>query len=173
MNVKRIAVLGVAGGALAAWLASASTAGRPQIAPPAPRTASAVELRGAQLAAEIARLRERLHPTTTPQAGRNLFEFSRSPASAGRAHAETPSAPMPIDDPQPVFAPPPLTLVGIAEDSGPEGAVRTAIISGLGQLFFAKIGERVNERFQVTKISADAAELIEVDSNVSFTLALR
>ena len=172
MNVKRIAMLGVAGGALAAWLASASTTGRPRITPAAPRGPSAVELRGAELAAEIARLRERLHPTTTPQAGRNLFEFS-SRASAVRANAATPSTPMPTENPQPVFAPPPLTLVGIAEDSGPDGAIRTAIISGLGQLFFAKVGERVNERFQVTRISPDAAELIDTDSNASFTLALR
>jgi hypothetical protein len=172
MNVKRIAMLGVAGGALAAWLASASTTGRPRIMPAAPHASSAVELRGAELAAEIARLRERLHPTTTPQAGRNLFEFS-SRASAVRASAATPSTPMPTENPPPVFAPPPLTLVGIAEDSGPDGAIRTAIISGLGQLFFAKVGERVNERFQVTRISPDAAELIDTDSNASFTLALR
>src|SRR5688572_29437770 len=91
MNGKRIAALLVAGGALAAWLASASTAGRRPTIDTVPRAATPVEIHGAQLAAEIARLRDRLRPTTPPQApGRNLFQFSRSNA---RRAATAPVAP--------------------------------------------------------------------------------
>ena len=81
MNWTRIATLGVFGGALAAWLAGAATSnGRRPIdtivAKPTP-----VELHGAELAAEIARLRDRLHPTTEPQQPTESFQFSRRTSS--------------------------------------------------------------------------------------------
>jgi hypothetical protein len=171
MNVKRLAALFVAGGALAAWLASASTAGRPPTVDTIRRTSTPVEIHGAALAAEIARLRDRLHPTTPPQApARNLFQFSRpSPRRAAAAAV----APEVTQMPAPVIVPPPLKLVGIAEDTGPDGAVRTAIISLFGQLFFAKPGERVADRYQVAKISGEAAELIDLNDNSTLTIVLK
>jgi len=174
MSVKRIAALFLAGGALAAWLASASTAGRPQTFDAAPRTSTPLDIHGAQLAAEIARLRDRLHPTTAPQApGRNLFQFSRSRSGASAAAIVT-AAPAEAATPAPVVVPPPsLKLVGIAEDAGPDGAVRTAIISAFGQLFLAKLGEPVTDRYQVVRISGDAAELIDRDDNSTLTIVLK
>lgn len=175
MSVKRIAALFLAGGALAAWLASASTAGGPQTIDSVPRISTPVEIHGAQLAAEISRLRDRLHPTTAPQApGRNLFQFSRSRAAGAPAAAIVTAAPAEAPMPAPVVVPPPpLKLVGIAEDAGPDGAVRTAIISGFGQLFLAKLGEPVTDRYQVAKISGDAAELIDRDDNSTITIVLK
>ena len=67
MKLKRTLTLGVVGAALIAWFAAASTTGnRPLIQSPV-RTTTPVEKRGAELAREIARLREHLHPTAAPQ----------------------------------------------------------------------------------------------------------
>src|SRR5262245_49093216 len=160
MNVKRVAVLGVVGGAMVAWFAAASTTGRRPVIDQVTRKTTAVELRGAELAAEIARLRERLRPGTAPQTpGRNLFEFSRR---APAAIASPPPAPVISDSGPPPPAAPGVKLIGIAEDAGAEGPIRTAIISGFGQVFLAKIGERVTDRFEVAKISSDAAQLMDL-----------
>ena len=82
MNITRTVLIGVAGGALAAWFAAASTSGtQPVLVQPAgPR---AVDKSGAELAAEIGRLHEHLHPTVEPdQPARDLFAFR---ARASRA----------------------------------------------------------------------------------------
>src|SRR5690348_8272249 len=87
MNIPRAVVFGVIGGALAAWFASASTSGPRPLAIPAVEKAGAIDKSGAQLAAEIERLHDRLHPTATPeQPQRNLFEF-------GAIHVEAPPRP--------------------------------------------------------------------------------
>ncbi len=173
MNVKRIAALGAVGAATIAWFAAASTTGTRPMSDPAMRKTTAVEISGAELAAEIARLHERLKPSTTPQVpGRNLFEFSRR-AAARSAAAATP-APAVVSDPLPVVAPPPaMKLVGIAEDPGADGPVRTAIISGFGQVFLVKVGEPVTSRYHVSKISADAAQLVDANDNSTITLSLK
>jgi hypothetical protein len=173
MNVKRVAAIGAVGGALAVWLAAASTMLTQPVVDTTERKTMAVELRGAALAAEITRLHERLRPTSAPQLpSRNLFEFSRTdPARA--------PSPVPRDLPEPEAsrpapaAPPPLTLIGMAEDAGPDGPVRTAIISGYGQLFIVKEGEPVTARYQVAKISGEAAEIRDLGDNSTITLVLK
>jgi hypothetical protein len=123
-----------------------------------------VDARGADLAAEIARLHERLHPTAVPQQpARNLFEFtlnaSPTPAPAAGVGAVAPApAVQPAGTPEPAFA-----LIGVAEDAG----VRTAIISGQGQLFMVKEGDLVAERYRVTHVGADAVDL---DPSLHLTL---
>ena len=173
MNLKRTATIGVIGGALAAWLASAATSNR-LVPPPIVIRTPPIDLRGAELADEIARLRERLRPTTTPnQPGRNLFTFR---AARARAAAEIAAAPTPaaiVEAPLPRPALPPLKLAGIAEDAGPEGPIRTAIISGDGQLFLAKEGDAVTLRYRVAKISADVVELTDLTDNTVRRLALK
>ena len=79
---------------------------------------------------------------------------------------------MPSIAPAPVPLPP-LKLAGIAEDAGPDGPVRIAIVSGEGQLFMVKEGETVTPRYRVTKISADVIELTDVVDNSVRRLALR
>jgi len=171
MNWKRTATIGVVGGALAVWLAGAATSNRrvidTTIATPTP-----IELRGAELADEIARLRERLRPVVEPQRpARNLFQFS-SRAAAPRSRVD-PSSPA-ISDPPAQRAPaaPPLKLVGIAEDPGPDGPIRTAIISGLGQLFFVKEGDSIAGRFRVQQLSSEVAELSDLVDSTIHRLAL-
>ena len=155
MNITRTVILGVVGGALAAWFAAAATSGTRQIVlPPAPKT-SAVDASGAELAAEIARLHDRLHPTTAPQQpARNLFEFKLNAARVPAAPTAVVDVPAPVNEP--VAAPDSaLSLIGIADEAG----VRTAIIAGGGQLFLVKEGDLVADRYHVARVGADAVDL--------------
>jgi hypothetical protein len=171
MTLKRTATFVLAGGALAAWLAAAATSGIRENRVPPTASVTPVETRGAELAAEIARLHDRLRPTATPQRpGRNLFQFTAAkprPAPAAiPALTEAVPAPAP---PAPVL----LKLSGVAEDPGPDGPVRTAIISGLGQLFLVKEGEMLGRQYRVAKISADVVELVKIDANTTLRLAMK
>ena len=172
MNLKRAATIVVVGGALLAWLAGAATSNR-AIEPVLLTSAPAIDLRGAALEKEIARLHERLRPSATPnQTGRNLFSFRsarvrETPPPVAAPHpalVEAPPLPSPL---------PPLKLAGIAEDPGDDGPARTAIITGAGQLFTVKEGENVTARYRVVKISADVVELIDLTDNSVRRLALR
>ncbi len=51
--------------------------------------------------------------------------------------------------------------------------MRTAVISGLGQLFFAKAGDNVTTRYTVTAIGADAVELRDATTGETVRLALQ
>lgn len=172
MNVKRTAALLVVGGALAVWLAAAANSAiydSPQVRAVKPPP---IDSRGAVLAGEIARLHEQLRPSAAPrQPSRNLFSFAvrqRKPAPP----TQTPR-PALSDAPAPRPAAPPLKLSGIAEDQTTNGLVRTAIMSTSGQLFLAKEGEQVTERFRVIKISSDVVELTDLSDNTTLRLALK
>lgn len=172
MNSKRTATLVITGGAVAAWLAGATPSNH-NAPPPIVLAPHPLDARGAELASEIARLHERLRPTSTPrQPGRNLFSFKVNSVRV----AQQPIAVAPL--PAIVDAPPPRTstalkLAGIAEDDGPDGPVRTAFISGEGQLFMVKEGDSVTSRYRVAKISADVVELTDLTDDSVRRLALK
>jgi hypothetical protein len=173
MNVKRTTTIVVFGGALAAWLAAAATYRGPDIGEPLVPKSTAIDGRGAVLADEISRLHERLHPSAKPpQAGRDLFSFVASRPRAvelvqipAAALTEAPAIRRPTL--------PAMALSGIAEDATADGVVRTAIISGFGQLFLAKEGDPVTDRYRVVKISSDVVELTDLADRSTFRLALR
>ena len=172
MNWKRTATIGVVGGALAVWLAGAATSNRrvvdTTIAKPTP-----IELRGAELADEIAGLRERLHPVVEPQhRARNLFQFS-SRAAAPPSRVDPPVPAISDVPAQRAPAAPPLKLIGMAEDPGPDGPIRTAIVSGFGQMFFVKEGDSIAERFRVQHLSGEVAELSDLVDSTTYQLALK
>jgi hypothetical protein len=172
MNWKRTVTIVLVGGALAAWLAGAVTSNREMPAPLALRSVP-IEARGAELADEIAKLRDRLRPTATPlQPGRDLFSFHAAPAPVVTA---TPLVlPALVEAPAPKApALPALKLAGIAEDPGPDGPVRLAIISGDGQLFMVKEGEVVTSRYRVARIAADVVELDDLTDGTTRRLALK
>jgi hypothetical protein len=66
-----------------------------------------------------------------------------------------------------------LKLSGIAEDETADGPVRTAILSGFGQLFLVKEGEAVAERYRVLRISSDVVELADLTEGHTIRLVLR
>ena len=180
MHLKRIATIVGTGAALAAWLAGAATSGNRDTANLPTVTAPPIDRRGAELTAEVSRLRERLRPsaTTPQQPRRDLFSFV-SPKPRTALPAETPERPA-LSEATPVRpVPVPLRLSGIAEDVAPEGAgspgsvVRTAIISAHGQLFLAKEGENVTARYRVARISSEVVELTDLDDGAVLRLALR
>jgi hypothetical protein len=155
MNITRTVLIGVAGGALAAWFAAASTSSTPS-APIQPTATRAADKSGAELAAEISRLHEHLHPTVAPdQPARDLFAFRARTARTASANIP----PQVMDVPaEPVPPPPPFSLIGVAEDSG----VRTAIVSGLGELFLLKEGERFAAgRYTIVRIEQAAVEVAD------------
>ena len=161
---KRTILFVLALGALAAWFAAASTSGvpsvRPIVAGPPP-----IDKRGAELAAEIERLHDRLRPTATPEHNRNLFQFAPRVTSPRTLEPQVALAPPPV--PTPVE--PPFKLIGIAEDSG----TRTAILSSPAQLLMVKEGELVASRYRVTGISGDAIELTDPADGSVLRLALK
>jgi hypothetical protein len=172
MNTKRVAWLVVAAGAVAVWLAGAATTSvRPPQVVGAPKPA-ALDLQGEALAAEITRLHERLRPSAAPVQSRDLFRYGNRAAAKAAASAPPAAAapsPMPrIDRP----AQPAIKLVGIAEDAGPDGPARTAIVSDAGALVFLKEGETV-AHYRVTRIAADVVELTNADDNTILRLALK
>ncbi|PYR61017.1 MAG: hypothetical protein DMF91_10840 [Acidobacteria bacterium] len=173
MNLKRTATIVVVGGALAAWLAAAMTSDQRDLTSrPAERNAAA-DARSETLAAEVARLHERLRPTAEPrEPARNLFQFTAirpRPAPPAPKAALTEATPVvPVAPP-----PPPFKLIGVAEDAGPAGPVRTAIVSGPGQLFLVKEGQNVTLRYRVIKISADVVELQDLGDKTTLRLALK
>ena len=174
MNLKRTATIVVVGGALAAWLAAAMTSvQRDLVSPPAERNATA-DVRSETLAAEVARLHERLRPTAEPrEPARNLFQFT-----AVRARPAPPAPKAALSEASPVVPvapppPPPFKLIGVAEDATPAGPIRTAIVSGAGQLFLVKEGQDVTLRYRVIKISADVVELQDLGDKTTIRLALK
>jgi len=168
MHVKRTATIVLGGGAVAAWLAGAATSNR-ALPDPIVTTPKAIDARGSDLANEIARLRERLRPSTTPRApARNLFTFRAAAAPTAAippraALTETPGA-QPAATPQSA-----LKLSGISEDPGIDNGapVRMAFISGEGQLFIVKEGEQVTQRYRVAKITPESVELLDLLDNTT------
>jgi hypothetical protein len=178
MNLRRTTTLAVVGSALAVctWLAAAAAiSSREPIVTSVVRTPP-VDQRGAALAEEISRLHERLRPSAVPrQPGRDLFAYSRQQGAAPAPSAPPPLPPRPALTEAPALRPPAVVmrLSGIAEDVTPDGVVRTAIISGFGQLFIVKEGERVTDRYRIVKISAEAVELSDLTEGAVVRLALR
>ena len=162
-------------GACAAWLSAAMAPARSRPISPAATRTTPIETRGAELAIEIARLHDRLRPDAIPrQPGRNLFSFRATGArSATAVTPGTTTAALPDAGVKPGLAQPEMKLVGVAEDSGPDGPIRTAIISGAGQLFLVKEGESVTALYHVARISVDVVELTDIRDGATRRLALK
>ena len=187
MSVKGTALLSGAT-VLATWLASAPM---PQTAVPqsaAPQTAAPhfsanapVRTQAASrtvappqvvdLGPEAERLARRVEAMASFTApARDLFRFRPAPASA---KVEVPVAPEVSLAPIAVVAPapPPFVLTGIAEDQQGDVLVRTAIVSGPGDLWLVKAGDTVDGRFQVVAVEADAVDIIRADTGAAVRLS--
>jgi hypothetical protein len=173
MSLKRTTIIFVSAAALAAWFAAAMTPARPPV-PRLTSTSEPIDTTGAALASEIARLRERLRPEPAPRGPiRNPFRFRTAPGPS----APTPAVDLPV---APILENevlrPSLRLAGIAEDPAPEGTVRTAVISGGGQLFLAKQGDTVADRgitYRVEQIFEESVELTDLRDGAMLRLTLK
>lgn len=172
MNLRRIAWFGVWSLAVASWFSAAST---PDVHAPSPVSERVeptpdLDRTAAVMQAEVARLHSRLAPSSSPVHSRDLFHFAdRAPRPTARTVAPV-VADMPVAVPAP--ARPMLQLIGVAEDETAAGTVRTAIVSGLGELFLVKVGDVVSGRYRVEQVAADAVELVDTTTDASTTLAL-
>jgi hypothetical protein len=171
MNVRQIVWIGVSSLAVASWFSAAST---PDVRTPAApvehaRPAQDLDRSSAVMQTEVARLRDRLSPSAAPTHARDLFRF------AGRVQRPQPElAPEPvvaIEAPAPER--PALQLIGVAEDESADGTVRTAIVSGHGDVFLVKAGDLVAGQYRVEQVTADAVQLTDTTTSVPTTLALR
>ncbi len=163
-------------GVVAVWLAAAGSSGpEPAVTPVA--TAGAAQQAPAavrSLTEEAEGLWQRLRAAPTPLTpGRNPFAFAPTPRERGAARPaprSTPREPAPV---VPVPSQSALRLIGIAENGTADGAARTAVLSGFGQLFLVKVGEEVTPRYTVTAIGPDVVELHDVAAAAPLRLALR
>jgi len=175
-NRTRIVLLGLFAVLVAVWGSSASLP-LARSGDQANRRAAADERQAAKPLFDVdeasTRLRKVQRESAAPlEGGRNPFTFARPPAPAAAAPAPPPADA--IAPPAPSAPPPPVfTLSGIADKAGDDGkTVRTAILSGLGQLFFAKAGDTV-DRYTITAIGADAVELRDATTGETVRLALQ
>lgn len=166
MNIKRSLVIAAAAGSAAVWIAAAATSGIRDVAPSQSLALPAIDASGAGLAGEVARLHDRLRPTTPPRLARNPFRFSvvrpRTPVAAPEREPVVPPA---------VAALPVMRLVGIAE-SAADHPDRTAIISTSSDLLLVKEGDSATPRYRVEKIGADVVELSDSTDGTTRRLAL-
>lgn len=177
MQLRRIAWFGLWSIALASWFSAAST---PDVRTPAAtpeRTTSSRDLdrSAALMQAEVARLHDRLAPSTVPTRSRDLFHFNAKPVARLPVRVvdavQTADVVSHVD--VPVIPKPLLQLIGVAEDTTPDGAVRTAIVSGLGDVFLVKAGDTISGRYRVEVVSADAVQLTDSTTSTTTTLTLR
>jgi hypothetical protein len=162
---------------LAAWLASAASTTLQYSQQPVPEGSSGLTTSTEALAAEVqahaARLRERLASAPVPQLPhRNPFTFESRPAPPPRQIArgiERAVVEEPLPAPEPV-----LSLIGIAEDNGPTGLTRTAILTDAAEsVLFVTVGQTLLGRYTVERVGADTVELKDVESNAIRRLVLR
>ena len=166
MNWKSTATIGVVGGTVAT-LARHGVA----VARIADRRRRSLRRRrstcssGAALAAETARLRERLRPQVRA-AQRRPAICSRSRAAAAapaptRSDRSSRAAGRTVVRRRPM--PPPFTLVGLAEDAAPGRHGQDGDPLEPAALQFVKEGDRVDGGYRVAAISSDSVELLGDD----------
>ena len=103
---------------------------------------------------------------------RNLFAF-------GAAVLKHDGVEKHVDSAQPEVIPslppatPALKLIGLAEDSGVSGPTRTAIISGIGQLFVVTEGDPVTSRYRVASVSPGMVDLTDLQTGGTLRLVFK
>lgn len=177
MTTRRAVTYGGLFCLLAAWLASAASTTFQDDEPPVQTTGTAgvtdTEALANDVQAHAARLRDRLSSAPVPQAPhRNpfLFESRPAPRQVPRRVQPLPEVqPLPAPDPEPV-----LSLIGVAEDQGPNGPARTAILTDAAEtVFMVTVGQTVLGRYTVQGIGAEIVELRDTRTDATRRLVLR
>jgi hypothetical protein len=161
---------------VAAWLvADGGAAPETPLAPPSVR-ADLDAARAEEVAAHASRLRERLASMPArPGAARNPFRFdsaARPSARLGRTIVRD-TAPQLAEAPPAAPVRPDLHLIGMAEDTTDGGVQRTAIVSGLNQVYLVREGDQIAMRFLVKRVGVDAVEIEDLSDSTPISLGLR
>ncbi|HSK09246.1 MAG TPA: hypothetical protein VK911_06700 [Vicinamibacterales bacterium] len=165
-----LGVIATAGG----WLASEVVARRStptQAVEPIPAVETGVGRATARLSLSLKRLAA-VRPD--PYAGpvRNPFAFGASAVDPPQRAAGDPERDHSFAEPVP-GAEAALQLAGVAEDPGPEGPVRRAVISAGGQVFLVGKGELVLGRYRVAGIDPGAVDLEDLEDGSVRRLVFR
>ena len=178
MTTRRAVTYGGLFCLLAAWLASAASTTfqeyDPALTPERDVTHASPDVLANDVQAQAARLRQRLSAAPTqPSPQRNPFLFEPRSAAPARPAPRRIAEPAIVEGP--VALPEvPLALIGVAEDKGPNGLTRTAIVSDDAEaVFVVTVGQTILDRYRVEAIGADAVELKDVLTNAVRRLALR
>jgi len=176
MSTRSLTIVGAI--LLTAWLAVDAMRGVPPIssAPSIAPSAAQSDPLNRQLAQEADGLWDRLRAAPIPRhPSRNPFTFAA--AVAPRRPAPPLAEAAPVVEPEPVVPavepPPPLKLVGVAQNGTADNVTRTAIIAGLGRLFMVKVGEQVTARFTVAAIGPDVVELTDTAGGAPLRIVLK
>ncbi|MBP1634353.1 MAG: hypothetical protein H6Q10_927 [Acidobacteria bacterium] len=175
---RALSLLGSIAVAAGGWVASGILAQRPPSAPPQERP----PVSDSEVARESRRLSLGLRglaspPARRPYAGpvRNPFQFADTgTVPAGRDVRPAPAAARAgaAGDRDP-DARPTMQLAGMAEDPGPDGPVRRAVVKAGGELFVVGRGDVILGRFRVARLDAEAVELEDLEGGPAVILALR
>ena len=167
----RIALLGGAGGLLAAWLAAGTMAPRADVTAPAPRAPLAApeeepySRAAADLIADLERLRRRLADAPRMQAGaRNPFSLAPPPPARPRMAdpAADPARARRIVSRAPRAVGPSFALIGIASADAGDGAERTGILTAPnGEVLLVGSGDRVAGGYVVDAVEAASVTLVD------------
>jgi hypothetical protein len=174
--LKRVSwpgVIVVAGSTAYSWLTAS-----PHVAPSQPAASAEAPAPAAgdeALAAVLASLELHDWSPKAPAHGRpdrNIFAFTHPASKAA------PAPPPPVAGllaggdgktaPLVLFK-----LIGVAEDQGPDGVTRTAIISGQGQLYMVKEGETLAWIYRVGRLSGESIELLDTTGGEPLRLSLK
>jgi hypothetical protein len=152
------------GGVLATWLAVTPNQSVPTSAPvPEQRPAVSQTPSADELRAQTIRLRERTTSVSLAVSKRNPFRFNESKSAAPSRVAPAPPAAEALPPPAPL--PPPLTLTGVTGKQTASGMKRTAVISGVGQMYFVGEGDVVAGRYTVVKVDPEAVVLRDANGD--------
>lgn len=161
---------------LVAWIAAAADSARSSrvivVEGERPRELTRAEQIAAEIQSQATRLRARLAAAPVPSAGgRNPFSFNEAAPARATHRVTAAGVPEAVEAAEPVTVP--LTLSGIAEDTSADGTIRTAVLSGLGDVFLAKAGDTIASRFRIVAVGADAVEILDISSGATVRLGLR
>lgn len=174
ISTGRVAVIVVGCGLVAAWAAASAGAcvyargAVATVAPAAPAAREDVISGGIRLAV----IESPSPPNLSPRR-RNLFRVRERPVVSAPALPQRVATAM-TDEPVDVtLALMPLTLAGIGESQHSERTVRTAVISGAGELWLVTEGMVAAGRYRIDRIDKDGVVLVDTASGQSRTLRLR
>ncbi len=172
--LRLLLVLPVVAG-VAAWLVAVGGAAPDSPAAPSAR-ADLDAARADEVAAHTSRLRARLASMPArPGTLRTPFRFeprARPVAHIRRTVLREPE-PLASEAAAVAAARPELHLIGMAEDTVEGTSQRTAVVTGLNQVYLVKEGEQIAMRFLVKRIGADAIEIEDLADSTPIRLALR